>query len=152
MSTAIYKEIIDYKIHNPDTSVRELATLFDLPKSTIYDHLKDHTMQDRYVAHQKLSDVQEKILVAKIDEYASYGTLLGPYHIKELAERICSEELGVNWVSNFLARNRDTFKSDFFSHNDRLRIEADTAEVRHAFYRLVSCMPTLFDDFAHLLR
>ncbi|EIW70838.1 hypothetical protein TREMEDRAFT_28837, partial [Tremella mesenterica DSM 1558] len=91
-------------------------------------------------APRRLSVEQETRLISKINDFAARGTLLTPRHVKELAESVCAEKIGVNWVSRFVHRHQDVLSSRFYSYKEASRLKADTPAVSRttkAFYTLV---------------
>lgn len=58
-----------YKKQHPDTSLRSLSTLFNVPKSTLSDRIKStHDNIDK-IEHGCLTHVQEAALVDMIHKY-----------------------------------------------------------------------------------
>ena len=127
---------IQYKTQHPQESYLSVAARFDVPKSTLYDrHTRTH-LDHAHNAPRHLSVIQEEQLVLQVNAYAERGTLLTPAHIRELAQAIRGRVLGVNWVSRFIDRHSDRIHSRFFTYRELARLQADTPEIRQAFYTL----------------
>lgn len=133
----VHASAIAYKAEHPEISYGKLSKMFKVPKTTIIARCKGQRTSSKLAAQTKLSHAEEMVLISKINLHASRGTLLEPRHLRSMAEAIYGDKLGVNWVSNFIKRHKSEITSDYFSYTERLRVKADTPEVRHAFYDLV---------------
>ncbi|KIJ34008.1 hypothetical protein M422DRAFT_108746, partial [Sphaerobolus stellatus SS14] len=70
-------------------SIRELAAIYDVPASTVARHCRGgRTMTAYNVTRQKLSPVEEQILVKTIGELSDKGFPPTRQRITELAEQI----------------------------------------------------------------
>lgn len=85
----------------------------------------------------------EAALIDKINQYSDRGTLLTLCHIRELAEAVCNEKLGVNWVSSFISRHSQEISSRFWAYQELGRLKASIIETKTAFYNLVSFLDAL---------
>ena len=117
---------IAYKRDHPQTSLRKLSESFHVPKSTLSDNLNGTHSSNTVPSNRLLSDVQEKVLVDRINAYAQRGTLLSPRHVKELAQRFAEQPVNHNWASSFFRRHKDAISSRYFKIQDAARIKADS--------------------------
>ena len=131
-------EALEYKRQHPSESYLKLSNRFGIPASTIRDrHHGTHAPQGHNM-RRRLSVVQEGVLINTINQYADRGTLLSPKHIHQLAQRLCPDELGQNWTTTFLRRQKDQLSSRFYRTQELARLQAITPETRRAFLSLVS--------------
>ncbi|EIW66440.1 hypothetical protein TREMEDRAFT_65293 [Tremella mesenterica DSM 1558] len=73
------------------------------------------------------------------------GTLLTPRHVEELAEAVCEESLGKNWVGRFVDRHKDVLTSRFYTYQELARLKADKVRTKQVFYDLV-CLPLFLGE------
>ena len=92
-----------------------------MSSTSIYYRVSGNHTDASTAAHRRLSIPQEQALLAKINEYASRGTLLSPHHVKELAEAVCGAKAGKNWTTSFLRRYHDVIDSRYYGHKERPR-------------------------------
>lgn len=123
---------------HPETSLRALSERFNVAKSTLGDNLNGTHTSSSTVHNRLLSDVQEQVLVDRINAYADCGTLLAPSHVKELAERLAEHRVNRNWTSSFFKRHKNDISPRYYKIQGLARVKADTPSNRQAFYGLVS--------------
>ncbi|EIW67208.1 hypothetical protein TREMEDRAFT_33656, partial [Tremella mesenterica DSM 1558] len=114
-------------------SYQKVVDRFNIARSTLYDRHHAGHLPHPINAPRRLTVQQEEQLILKINEYANRGTLLTPRHVRRLAEAICGEQVGLNWVSHFVDQHRHTLSSCFFTCKELRRLKADKPEVRKAF-------------------
>ena len=131
-------QAILYKRQHPSESYRTVSDRFDVASSTLQDRVAGTHAAPGKRLHRNLSTAEEDVLLAKIEAYASRGTLLSPQHIKDLAAILASHSMGRNWTSTFLQRHKDRLSLRFYRIQEVARLNADTPETRRAFYSLVS--------------
>ena len=64
-------------------------------------------------APRLLSPEREHVLLDKINRYATEGTLLTASQVRDFAQAVYGEPVGINWVGRFLNRHKDVIH-DFF--------------------------------------
>lgn len=131
------EQAIQYMREHPDLSCTSVAEQFKVDRKTLSNRVSRKTQSRQEAAHRKLSLEAEQVIVDKIQRAASYGALLEPRHVKELAEALSGERVGVNWVSKFVKRHRDQLTSQYFGYKSHARVKANTDEVRRAFNDVV---------------
>ncbi|ODN97059.1 hypothetical protein I350_08038 [Cryptococcus amylolentus CBS 6273] len=140
MTSPITAAIEHIKEH-PNKSIRQIAREFQVPKSTLANRQRGiHTLRSDGARHI-LSKVQEEQLIRKINDYASKDTLLTPGHIKELAEKLNGQKVGIHWGDRFIRRHKDRLASCFNGHSEHGRHQANTEENCEGADRLVKDIP-----------
>ena len=122
---------------NPSDSIRTAAKDNGVARSTLHDRETGLHAPRGVRTRRNLSVEQEQALVAEINRYADRGTMLEPRHITELAQALGKCEIGKNWTSTFLRRQKDHIVARFFSIQQASRLKADVYETRRAFFTLV---------------
>ena len=126
--------------NSPEKSVRQVAREYDVAPGTLHDQITGRHVSSGKAWNRKLSLVQEDVLIAKINDYASRGTLLTPRHVRGLAEGLAGKKLDKDWVGRFVQRHPDRLSSRFHTYHELSGRQADTAETRKAWYSLVSSL------------
>ena len=96
---------IAYQIEHPETPLSQVSDRFNVPKSTLHDRLTGTHVPRGVRTVRNLSIAEEGVLVNKINKYADRRTLFEPRHVKELAEKLCKQQVGRNWVLTFFQRH-----------------------------------------------
>ena len=123
--------------NSPEKSVRQVAREYNVAPGTLNDQITGRHLSSGKASNRNLSELQEDVLIAKINDYASRGTLLTPRHVRSLAEGLAGKEVDKDWVGRFVRRHPDRLSSRFHTYHDLSRKLADTGETRRAWYRLV---------------
>ena len=126
-----------HKLQHPQESYTTVADRFDVASSTLHDRVTGKHAPPGHRQPRNLSIHHERVLLDKINAYATRGTLLTPGHIGTLAETLSERHLGRNWTSTFLKRHKDEVSSKFYKVQEVARLKADTPTNRQAFYSLV---------------
>ncbi|WVF71603.1 hypothetical protein IAT40_006411 [Kwoniella sp. CBS 6097] len=128
---------IAWKKEHPEDPLREVADRFKCSKTTLGARISGFQQDHISGSKTALSSDDEHLLIARIKDYASRGTLLAPRHVKAMADQLAGRELGVNWVSRFVKRHCDQITSRFFTFQEAPRLKADVLENRKAFFDLL---------------
>lgn len=132
---------IRYKKEHPDLPYSKVARKFKVNYRVLIDRYTGKHRPIKESRNRKVSLAQEDALIDRIAMYAELGLCMTPGQIKDLAERLIGESLGINWASKFIKRNADRIKSGHLGYLDAYRVTADTRETREAFYALVKSRP-----------
>ncbi|EIW67205.1 hypothetical protein TREMEDRAFT_69735 [Tremella mesenterica DSM 1558] len=108
---------VQYKNQHPSESYQSVADRFKVPRTTLNDRHRAIHLPHPINAPRRLSVEQENQL--------------------ELAESVCEETLGLNWVGRFVDRHKEVLTSRFYTYQELGRLKADKPETRRAFYTLV---------------
>ncbi|CAD6584754.1 MAG: hypothetical protein TREMPRED_003951 [Tremellales sp. Tagirdzhanova-0007] len=111
-------------------------------------------------APRLLSLEPQRVLIDKINGYATRGTLLTAPQVRAFAQAICGEHVGINGVGCFVERHKDVTPPTFFAYQEAARLKANTPKTRRAFYSLsgwINCfmikkwLETVFDAYTREL-
>ena len=139
MHNALAQAVREYT-NSPEKSIRQLARDHDIAPSTLNDQVTQRHLSSGKAWNRTLSELQEDALIAKINDYASRGTLLTPRHVRSLAEGLAGKDVDKDWVGRFVRRHPDRLSSRFHTYHELSRRRANTAETRKAWYSLVSSL------------
>ena len=128
---------VKYKRQNPCESYPSLGRRFEVPKSTLYDQVRGISASHGMSAPRLLSLEPQRVLIDKINGYATRGTLLTAPQVRAFAQAICGEHVGINGVGCFVERHKDVTPPTFFAYQEAARLKANTPKTRRAFYSLV---------------
>ena len=88
---------------------------------------------------QRLTDVQEEVLIKNINRLANRGMPPTPAIVKNLAEEMLSgAKVGKNWTASFVRRHGERLTSLYLRNSDRVRTKAEYYPMFELFYSLVS--------------
>jgi hypothetical protein len=86
---------------------------------------------------QCLTDVQEQLLIDRIN-YLSERQMPPTSHIvKNLAEEICGRPVGKNWTGQFIRRHKGKLHSMYLRNIDNLRVAAEYKPMFELFFDIV---------------
>jgi hypothetical protein len=89
--------------------------------------------------HQCLTNEQEEILIARINNLTDRGMPPTSHIVKNLSEEIRGKPVGKNWVGQFVKRHEIRLKSLYLRNIDNLRAGAEYAPMFQLFFSVVSC-------------
>lgn len=89
--------------------------------------------------HQCLTNEQEEILIARINNLTDRGMPPTSHIIKNLSEEIRGKPIGMNWVGQFVKRHEIRLKSLYLQNIDNLRAGAEYTSMFQLFFSIVSC-------------
>jgi hypothetical protein len=124
------------------TKIREAARVYDVPESTLRDRLRGRSNRTSTRANcLRLSQTEEESLKKWIISLASRGAAPRPSAIRFMADILLSKRgdpnpqpvVGVNWVSNFLRRNKD-LKSQYLRRYNYQRAKCEDPKVIGKFF------------------
>jgi hypothetical protein len=84
--------------------------------------------------HKLLNDIQEKALLALIDDWSSIGLSPTPHMVKVLVERQVGHDISKNWVTRFYHRHEDMISSVYLNAMDKSRVLSDNIPMFEYFY------------------
>jgi hypothetical protein len=93
--------------------------------------------------HQCLTNIQEELLINRIDILTDKGIPPTSQFVKNLAEEIRGREVGKNWVAQFCARHKIKLKSAYLRNLDNLRVSAERVPLFVLFFTMVMCSKCL---------
>lgn len=145
---------------NNGTSIRQAATQWDIPFSTLRNRIKSgHRPKGEYeaLALQKLSASQEAHLAKWILAQEALGVPVTHAQIRLFADRMLQasgsqERVGKHWLSKFIRRN-PSVKTKRVKRIDVKRLEGATTETIRAFFQrraLPVIKDILPDDIANM--
>ncbi|CAD6588328.1 MAG: hypothetical protein TREMPRED_005030, partial [Tremellales sp. Tagirdzhanova-0007] len=106
----------EYKQLNPSEFYLNVARRFEVSKSTLNDRVKGIPDPHGMSAHRLLSLQQERVLINRTNVYATKGTVLNASQVREFAQAICGERVGIKWVGRFVERLKEVIHSTFFAY------------------------------------
>jgi hypothetical protein len=89
--------------------------------------------------HQCLTNEQEEVLIARINDLTDRGMPPTSQIVRNLAEEIRGEHVGKNWVGQFVKRHGLRLKSLYLRNIDNLWASAKYAPMFQLFFSIVSC-------------
>ena len=110
-------EAVNYCRENPQASIRTVAQVFAIPRSTLQDHLNGRpTLSERPANNRLFSDAQETALCRYIDRLELVNLAVRKEMVQEAANFILSAmhpenetteppTVGTQWVARFLKRH-----------------------------------------------
>ena len=128
-------------------SIREAATAYDVPYSTLRDRLKG--AQPRQIAHAKeqlLTPAAEEVLVRYIKLCDEWGHPLKVKYVKAYANSLLVDsgrKVGQHWISRFLDRHSE-LASKFTQRLDRQRRNAESPGILKDHFRKVNTISAIF--------
>jgi len=88
---------------------------------------------------QCLTNEQEEVLIARINNLTDRAMPPTSQIVKNLAEEIRGAPVGKNWVGQFVKRHGIRLKSLYLRNIDNLRASAKYAPMFQLFFSVVSC-------------
>ena len=119
---------------------RGTAKKYGLVESTLRRRFKGQTVSieaARAITHQRLSIVQEEVLIERINQLTDRGLPPTGSIVRNLAEELLQDRVGKNWTSGFVHRHKDRLKSLYLRNIDRKRHQSEYAPMFKQFYDLV---------------
>ena len=89
--------------------------------------------------HQCLTNEQEEVLIARINDLSDRSMPLTSHIVKNLAEEIKGGPVGKNWVGQFVKRHGIRLKSLYLRNIDNLRVGAEYTLMFQLFFSIISC-------------
>ena len=129
---------------------RATAKKYGLVESTLRRRFKGETASievARAAAHQRLSIVQEEVLIEKINQLTDRGLPPTSSIVRNLAEKILQDRVGKNWTSGFVHRYKDRLKSFYLRNINKKRYQSEYAPIFKQFYNLVSINGLVFNKY-----
>jgi Tc5 transposase DNA-binding domain/helix-turn-helix, Psq domain len=118
----------------PVLSIREAATTFKVPKSTLEARLKGRkTRMEAHESEKKLSKAAEDALVDWVKEMGRRGVPLSNSAAAALASVISGEKVGEAWVQRFRTRHPD-LKVRWTTSMEKCRAQALNRTAVEEFY------------------
>jgi hypothetical protein len=127
-------------------SIRKIAASYNVKDTTLGRHVRKATksMTEHLASQQKLSPVQEGVLVDLIKTMADRALPLNRADIQKYAQRMMNPRRlrngpkpGKNWVSNFLDRHYDDLSTHWSSPLDTRRARALSPKAVEDHFRCV---------------
>jgi hypothetical protein len=89
---------------------------------------------------QCLTNEQEEVLITRINDLTDRGMPPTSQIVKNLAEEIRGEQVGKNWVGQFVKYYRIRLKSLYLCNIDNLHAGTEYAPIFQLFFSVVSCL------------
>jgi len=89
------------------------------------------------VYRQRLSAVQEGVLIDQINRLTDRGIPPTSRMVKNMAEEMIQSTVGKNWTGDFVRRHKDALKSTYLRNIDKQRTKAEYLPSFEHFYQLV---------------
>ncbi len=86
---------------------------------------------------QRLTNDQEEVLIRHINKLTDRGMPPTSQIVRNLAEEIIRDQVGKNWVGNFVQRRKNQLKSCYLRGIDKNRKKAEYEPMYQLFYDLV---------------
>jgi hypothetical protein len=124
------------------TKIRQAARLYDVPSSTLHDRFHGRTERASTRANNlRLGKTEEESLKKWIISLASRGAAPRPSAIQAMADILLSKRgeptpqrnVGVNWVSSFLRRNKD-IKTRYLRRYNYQRAKCEDPKLIREFF------------------
>ncbi|ODN86583.1 hypothetical protein L198_07277 [Cryptococcus wingfieldii CBS 7118] len=119
---------VQYKRSHPKESFAKVANRFNVAPTTLNNRYHKKHASHATNNPRKLSVIQEKVLVDRINTYAERGTVLTQARIRELGQALHGRALGERWGSTFVERHREELDSGFYGCVEDGRQGAETSE------------------------
>ena len=113
-------------------NINATAKKYGLVESTLRRRFNGETMSiasARATTHQRLSTVQEEVLIDQINYLTDRGLPPTSSIVRNLAEELLQDRVGKNWTSNFVHRHKDRLKSLYFRNIEKKRHKVEYAPV-----------------------
>jgi hypothetical protein len=125
-------------------SLREIARVFNVPRSTLRDRLSGHTERSATRANSfKLTEIEEESLRKWILSMDSRGAAPRPSTVREMADLLLAARgstpplsVGQNWVTNFVKRH-PLLSSRFSRRYDYQRAKCEDPRIISEWFSLV---------------
>lgn len=112
-------------------------------------HINQSTLRRRFLGlttssaaasslyRQRLSAVQEGVLIEQINHLTDRGIPPTSQMVKNMAEAMIGDSVGKNWTGEFVRRHKTELKSTYLSNIDKQRTKAEYPPSFEYFYQLV---------------
>src|SRR6266498_3836271 len=132
-SENIQKAAEAYK-NNPNLSIRRAAAIYNVAPNSVSNYLNGRTKPapDYFTSYQKLSSIEESVLVEHIMRGYHSNYLLTIPHLNDCANELLrmkgvSDTVGVYWHNSFFNRHPE-IQSKFSRPIDRRRMNAEDSD------------------------
>jgi hypothetical protein len=119
---------------------RPIARKYDINHTTLSRRFRGEQVS-RAIAnaeiHQRLSKEQEETLIKHINKLSDRNIPPTSQIVKNLAEEIIKDEVGKNWVGDFVKRHKDRIKSIYLRNMDGIRVKSEYVPLFKQFYDMV---------------
>ena len=135
---ALQAALHDY-LHGPQAqgSIRRAAFVYGVPASTLRDRIHGKSpIQESHQASQLLSPTQILIVKEMIRKKDAWGFSVDHSYVREVVQSVTGEEPGKNWVTRFIARERD-LESIFHKPRNKERQFSTSYASFESFFTLV---------------
>ena len=119
---------------------RATALKYHVDKSTLrrrFLGLSTSAAAASSIYHQRLSAVQENVLIEQINRLTDRGIPPTNQMVKNMAEAIIGDLVGKNWTGEFVRRHKTELKSTYLSNIDKQRTKAEYVPSFEYFYQLI---------------
>ncbi len=106
--------------------------------------------QARELTHNRLTLVQEEVLIGFINDFTEKRMPPTSQIVKNVAEEIAGSKVGKNWVGQFTQRHKDRLHAAYLASIDSNRVKAEYLLVLKRFYDQV-CNLYQFHLALHLI-
>ena len=120
--------------------VAPIARKYALVESTLRWRWNGRSMSRAAAASEyrrRLTSAQEEILIGRINQLANRGLPPTLRMVRNLAEEMLSDSVGINWTTKFVHRHKDRLKSLYLRNIDSERSKAEYLPLFKLFYDLV---------------
>ncbi len=126
---------------DPKLSVRKVATIYEIPKSSLHDRRAGKQPRREISANlRKLTDLEEKVLLERVLDLDARGFQPRLSDIREMADRLRTirdaSRVGPRWANNFVDRHPEV-TTRFRRRIDYQRTQCEDPDVVNAWFRLV---------------
>jgi hypothetical protein len=126
---------------DPKLSVRKVATIYEIPKSSLHDrHAGKQPRREISANLRKLTDLEEKVLLERVLDLDARGFQPRLSDIREMADRLRTirdaSRVGPRWANNFVDRHPEV-TTRFRRRIDYQRTQCEDPDVVNAWFRLV---------------
>ena len=132
---------VEYLRENPNVSQREIARVYDIPRSTLQARLRGRQPAKSYhQTMQRLSVQEEQALITWIERMTAWGWPPRIIHLEGMAKSLMEAKgdrkaLGHHWYKNFLNRHPE-FKLKYNRNLDQVRKDASDPVIMKDWFDL----------------
>jgi transposase len=117
------------------------AKKYDCSRSAVSRRIRALTKSKKETVsfwQQCLTNEQEEVLIHRINTLTDRGMPPTSHIVKNLAQELRGQDVGKNWVGQFVKRHGIRLKSLYFRNIDNLRAGAEYAPMFQLFFSVVS--------------
>ena len=86
---------------------------------------------------KKLTNTKELALLLHIEKLTLQRTPPTPAVVRNIAQEICGQYIGHNWVTRFIKRHKSEINCVYLRYIDNLRVRAESVQSFEQFFELV---------------